>query len=83
MYCMIFPVALAGEDLEHSEETELVHVRQIIMFFKAKLKRKKNKGTDMQLPSNMSLFFYKSFLQNWNLFYLICDLYKSLLLITR
>lgn len=37
----------------------------------------------MQLPSNMSLFFYKSFLQNWNLFYLICDLYKSLLLITR
>lgn len=46
-------------------------------------KGNKNKGTEMQLPSNMSLFFYKSFLQNWNLFYLICDLYKSLLLITR
>lgn len=50
---------------------------------KKNLKWNKNKGTEMQLPSNMSLFFYKSFLQNWNLFYLICDLYKSLLLITR
>lgn len=29
------------------------------------------------------IFYYKSFLQNWHLFiYFICDLYKSLLLIT-